>query len=181
METPWYFRLFFIFILNALISFLLAAVIKAKRMKMPELTKPMQICQIVSFLVLCVLLWFIPFRINLAFWAGLGIIVFGLIVFALGYTAMRENPEKKKIVVDWGIYRVSRHSHMIAGLITTLGVIVMGWNFSSIVYWILWLYFVLDIVFTHYAILYEEKVNVEKFGTEYEDYMKRVPRYIFFK
>jgi len=180
MEIPWYFRLFYLPVLTFLISFLLSVIIKAKRMKMPELTRFMQIVQLVSFVGLCVLLWFVPFRINLAFWVGIGIIAFGQIVYALGYMAMREHPEKKKTVVDWGIYRFSRHSHILAGLITTLGVIVMGWNFSSIVYVILWLYFVLDIAFTHHMIQYEEKVNVEKFGSEYEDYMRRVPQYILF-
>jgi protein-S-isoprenylcysteine O-methyltransferase Ste14 len=181
MATPWYFRLFYIPILYTGISFLLAVIIRAKRMKEPELTKPMKIFQMISFVGFCVLLWFVPFRINLASWIGIGIVVFGLIIFALGYVAMRDHPEKKKRVVDWGIYSISRHSHILAGVITTLGVIVMGWNLKSPVYIILWIYFVLDVAVAHFAILYEEKVNIEKFGKEYEEYMKKVPRYFLIK
>jgi len=90
---------------------------------------------------------------------------------------MREHPEKKKAVVDWGIYKVSRHSHILAGIICLLGTIVMGWNTSSVMYMLLWVYFVLYVVMSHFYVLSEEKVNIEKFGQEYENYMKRVPRY----
>lgn len=119
----------------------------------------------------------VPLRINLAFWIGLCIIIFGQVIFSLGYSAMREHPEKQKVVVDWGIYRVSRHSHILAGMITVLGVIVIGWNVKSTVYIILLGYFALNVIVNHLGILHEEKRNVEKFGKEYKDYMKKVPRY----
>jgi enoyl-CoA hydratase len=79
----------------------------------------------------------------MAFWIGLGIIILGLIIFSLGFAAMREHPERKQAVVDWGIYRVSRHSHVLSGIICLLGVVVMGWNPDSVIYLILWVYFVL--------------------------------------
>lgn len=125
------------------------------------------------------LTWFVTYSINLAFWIGLGIVVFGGVVFALGYLAMREHPEKKKVVVDWGIYKISRHSHVLASLICMLGVVVMGWEKVSVIYIILWVYFVLYVIVAHFGILSEEKINVRKFGQEYMDYMKRVPRYFF--
>jgi len=40
-------------------------------------------------------------------------------------------------------------------------------------------YFIFTIMVMHYGILNEEKINIEKFGQEYADYMKRVPRYFF--
>ena len=123
-------------------------------------------------------MWFIPFKINTAFWIGLGVIAFGEILYALGFLAMREHPEKKKAVVDWGIYKMSRHSHVIAGIICLLGTVIVGWNPTSIVYLILWLYFVVYVILAHLYVLSEEKVNVQKFGKEYEDYMKKTPRYI---
>jgi len=125
----------------------------------------------------CVLMWFVPFKTDLAFWIGISIIVFGQVVFALGYSAMREHPEQKKAVVDWGIYKVSRHSHVLAGIITVLGAIIMGWNLKSTIYPILWVYFALYIIVSHLGLLSEEKIDIEKFGQEYKDYMKRVPRY----
>ena len=112
---------------------------------------------------------------------GIGIICFGYVVFALGYSAMREHPEKKSIVVDWGIYSISRHSHVLAGRITTLGAIVMGWNFNAPMYIILWVYFVVSFIVTHFAVLSEEKKIIEDLGQEYVEYMKRVPRYVGIK
>lgn len=128
-----------------------------------------------------ILTWFVTFSINLAFWIGIAIIVFGEVVFALGYIAMREHPEKKKTVVDWGIYKVSRHSHVLAGVICLLGTIVVGWDPSSLMYIVLWVYFVLYVILSHFGVLNEEKLNIERFGQEYEDYMKRVPRYFLIK
>jgi len=181
METVWYFRLFYIPILSMIISVLLAWVMKAKRMGGPEGGKPWMIGSLISFIVFIALTWFVTFSINLAFWIGLGIIVLGQVVFGLSCSAMREYPEKTKTVVDWGIYRVTRHPHVISGVITILGAIVMGWNWSSIMYIILWIYFVLDTIMSHFYILMEEKINIEKFGQEYGDYMKRVPRYFLIK
>jgi protein-S-isoprenylcysteine O-methyltransferase Ste14 len=181
MEVAWYFRLFYIPILSAIVSVLLAFVIKARRMGGPEGGKPMMIGSTIGMLIFIALGWFVTFSINPAFWIGLVIIVLGQVVFGLSCSAMREHPEKTQTVVDWGIYRVTRHPHVISGTITTLGAIVMGWNWSSIIYIILWVYFVLDIAFDHYYILMEEKRNVEKFGQEYADYMKRAPRYFLVK
>jgi len=181
METAWYFRLFYVPILTFAISLLLYGIIRAKRMGSPQGGKSWMIGSMVSLIIFIVLLWFVPFRFNLAFWIGLCIVVLGQVVFALGYSAMREHPEKKQTVVDWGIYGVSRHSHVLAGIITNLGVIIMGWNTASLVYVLVWVYFVLDVIFSHLYVVMEDRVNVEKFGQEYVDYMKRVPRYLFVK
>lgn len=181
MEIAWYFRLFYIPILNMILAFLLAWIMKPKRLGGPEISQSMKAGSLISFVVLCVWLWFVPFSINLAFWIGISIIIFGHKVNGLAYSAMREHPEKKQVVVDWGIYKVSRHPHFNHGVITTLGTIVMGWNAGSVVYLFLWAYLILDIVFNHFAILQEEKRTAVKFGQEYVDYMKRVPRYFLVK
>jgi len=177
METAWYFRLFYVHILSFVISGLLAGIIKAKRMG-PPTGKSWIVVALIGVIVGWALMWFVPFTINLAFWFGLAIIVFGEVVYGLGYIAMREHPEKKKAVVDWGIYKVSRHSHVLTGMICLLGVIVMGWNPTSVIYKLLWVYFAIYIIASHFYVLNEEKVNMEKFGQEYVDYMKKTPRYI---
>jgi protein-S-isoprenylcysteine O-methyltransferase Ste14 len=181
METAWHFRLLVPSIGWFICSWLLFVVIKAKRMGGQGPSKSLQTVFWVSLIIGWVLMWFVPYSINTAFWIGLGIIILGLIIFSLGYIAMREHPERKEAVVDWGIYRVSRHSHVLAGLICLLGVVVMGWNSSSVIYIILWVYFVLYAALSHFGVLSEEKLNINKFGQEYVDYMKRVPRYFLGK
>ena len=181
MEAAWYFRLFSVHISGFILSWLLYGIIRAKRMTGPGPSKPWVTGYWISFIVGWVLMWFIPFSINLVFWVGLGIIVLGEAVYALGYIAMREHPERKQAVVDWGIYKISRHSHVLAGIICLLGVIVMGWNTASVIYIILWVYFVLYVILSHFSVLNEEKLNIERFGQEYADYMKRAPRYFLIK
>jgi protein-S-isoprenylcysteine O-methyltransferase Ste14 len=66
-------------------------------------------------------------------------------------------------------------------MIVLLGTIIMGWNTKSTVYLIVWIYFLLHVIFNHFAILYEEEKDVQKFGQEYEEYVKRVPRYFLLK
>ena len=180
METAWYLRLFCVHFLSFAVSWLLYGIIRAKRMGAPT-GRSWVIAFWIAFIVGWVLMWFVPFGIDLAFWIGLGIIVIGEVVYALGFIAMREHPEKEKTVVDWGIYRVSRHSHILAGVICLLGTIIMGWNTASVMYVILWVYFVLYVISSHFYVLHEEKANIEKFGEEYGDYMKRVPRYLIIK
>jgi protein-S-isoprenylcysteine O-methyltransferase Ste14 len=177
METTWYFRLFFVHILAFTMSFLLYGIIRAKRMSGPGPGKLYTVVYFASLIVGWALMWFVTFSINLAFWIGLTIIVFGEVVYVLGYVAMREHPEKKQAVVDWGIYKVSRNSHVLAGIICLLGVVVMGWNPQSIIYITLWVYFTLYVIMSHFGVLSEEKLNIERFGQEYKDYIRRVPRY----
>jgi protein-S-isoprenylcysteine O-methyltransferase Ste14 len=181
METAWYFRLFWVNFGWFIISWLLYFIIKAKRMAGPGPSRSWVMAFWASFITGWVLTWFVTYSINLAFWIGLVIIVFGEVVFALGYAAMREHPEKKQAVVDWGIYGVSRHSHVLAGIIVILGVVIMGWGSTSVAYILLWVYFVLYLILSHFGVLNEEKINVERFGQEYVDYMKKVPRYLFGK
>ena len=177
-EPEWYFRLFYFPILDLVISTLLFLMIRAKRMTSEGPDKKWHLYYWGRLLLFCTILWFIPFSIDTAFWLGILIILFGYFIFSLGYLAMREHPEKKKTVVNWGSYKYSRNSHVIAGKITTLGIIIIGWDFSSTIYFILLCFFFLDLIPSHFAILSEEKLNIEKFGNEYVEYMKEVRRYI---
>lgn len=177
MDTPWYFRLFYVPIANMVITGLLVAIIKPKRMGAPDLNKSMLVISMVSMIALPILLWFVSFSINAAFWIGLIIVVLGQVIFALACIAMREHPEKSATVVDWGIYRITRHPHFLSSVVTCLGAIVMGWTTESTMYIIVWIYFMLDLAYIHVAILHEEKRTAEKLGPEYEAYMACTPRY----
>ena len=178
MEACWYCRLFYLHVTWFIVSWLLFFIIGAKRMSGPGPSRKWFAVFCVMLLSSLTLTWFIPFRINAMFWTGIGIIIIALVIFALGYLAMREHPEKKKAVVDWGIYGVCRHSHVMGGMLGTLGVIIAGWNPSSTLYIVLWAYLVVYVIVNRMAISNEEKRNVERFGQEYVDYMKRVPAFL---
>ena len=178
MEACSFCRLFYLNIALFIISWLLYYIIGAKRMSGPGATRKWFVSYWVLYLSGLVLTWFVPFSINTMFWVGIGIIILSLVLFSLSYFAMREHPEKKKIVVDWGIYGVFRHPLVMGGNLGTLGVIVAGWNPSSILYIILWVYLAVYVIFNRIAMRNEEKRNVERFGQEYVDYMKKVPRFL---
>ena len=74
---------------------------------------------------------------------------------------MREHPEKKKTVVDWGIYKVSGHFHILAGIICLLGVVIIGRR-ASAMYAILWVYFVAYLIVCHLYILKRGKNKYRK-------------------
>jgi hypothetical protein len=102
METAWYFRLLIPWISWFVFNLLLLAIIKPKRMSGPGGSKPLEIVSYVSIIAGWVLVWFISYSINMAFWIGLSIIILGLIISSLSDAAMREHPERKQAVVDLG-------------------------------------------------------------------------------
>jgi protein-S-isoprenylcysteine O-methyltransferase Ste14 len=179
LAAPWYFRLFYVYLVSFSISFLLFFIIRAVRMQSTGQNRRGEVLYWLLFIVGIVLMWFNTFRINTAFWLGIIVLVFAQIVFGLGFAAMREHPEKKQEVVDWGIYGISRHSHVLAGVLTVLGIVIMAWNPRSLTYIALWIYFAAQLVLAHFGVLAEEKSNLQKFGKAYEEYMRKVPRYLW--
>lgn len=177
MEGCLFCRLFYLDLAWFIASWLLYYIIGAKRMGGSGTSRKWLVYYWVMVFTGMLLTWFIPFSINTMFWAGIGIIILALVIFNLAYFAMREHPEKKKVVVDWGIYGVFRHPMVMGSNLGILGIIVAGWNPSSTLYIVLCIYFIVYVLFNRFAMRNEEKRNVEKFGQEYVDYMKKVPRF----
>lgn len=177
--TAWYFRLFYIYLVSFGLSFLLFFMVRAVRMQSKGKKNGIATVYWIVFAIGLAVMWFNSFRLDAAFWIGLFIIVFAQIVYGLGYAAMREHPHRKQKVVDWGIYAVSRHSHLLAGDLVVLGIVIMGWNPGSLAYLLLWVFFIAYLVFTHVAMVTEEKTNLDKFGPAYREYMEKVPRYFW--
>lgn len=126
-----------------------------------------------------------------AFQLGLGnawvlILPYLLITYGLCYLIV----SRKSTLFSWPPYNkkekrvlpvIMAAPFVLAGIITDLGAIIMGWNLTSMIYPIMWVYFILYIIRSHLGVLSEEKINIEKFGREYKDYMKRVPRYFLIR
>jgi len=88
-------------------------------------------------------------------WAGLGI-VFG---------ETREPP----VVIKKGVFSIVRHPIYLGSILLYLGMICMTLSLASAVLWII------IVIFYRYISRHEEKLLLERFGKEYEDYMKKVP------
>jgi len=101
----------------------------------------------------------------------------GLLIFLLGAILYMKSivdfarPENNGINKK-GLYKYSRNPMYVAFFLYFLGCSLL---INS------WFYFIILIVFqisVHYLILSEEKWCIKKFGKEYNDYMKKVRRYI---
>jgi protein-S-isoprenylcysteine O-methyltransferase Ste14 len=76
-------------------------------------------------------------------------------------------------LVDRGIFGIVRHPQYLAGVLMSIALPLVTWH---------WLVVVLGLVAVpiYYLNTYDEEAQcIEKFGDEYQDYMKRVPRMNF--
>ena len=86
-------------------------------------------------------------------------------------TPMPSDPPKELVVT--GPYRYVRNPIYVGVVLIFLG------HFLWFGYWALLLYTVLAFIGVHlFVVLYEEPTLKSKFGTAYEDYRKKVPRWI---
>jgi protein-S-isoprenylcysteine O-methyltransferase Ste14 len=83
----------------------------------------------------------------------------------------RSGWEHTTVLINSGIFRVVRHPLYLGGAILTLGMVLVVQSVPSVIsgivatfcYWM--------------ASKKEEKFNIEKFGENYQEYMKNVPRW----
>jgi len=77
------------------------------------------------------------------------------------------------VFVDSGVYSIVRHPQFLAGILLSLAMIFIAQHWSVLISGCLVI-----------SILYKDMINadqagIEKFGNEYKDYIKRVPRMNF--
>ena len=76
-------------------------------------------------------------------------------------------------VVTSGIYSIVRHPQYMAGILINIGIILISQH------WLIIVIGVLAIVFNYFDALRADQVLITKFGEEYSDYIKKVPRLNF--
>jgi protein-S-isoprenylcysteine O-methyltransferase Ste14 len=106
---------------------------------------------------------------------------FGVIVALLGFLAFRQakttvnpvNPEKATSVVTGGIFSYTRNPMYIG-----LTAVLVGWAIWLSVPWVFLGPVALMLYLTRFQIIPEERVMSAKFGPDYDDYRKRVRRWL---
>ena len=98
-----------------------------------------------------------------------------VILFSAGYLAraglntvfgeIREDPS----VVRKGVFGIVRHPIYLGAILFYLGLLVLTFSIIALVIWIL------IIAFHYFIAKHEERLLLEKFGNEYEEYKKEVP------
>ena len=81
-----------------------------------------------------------------------------------------ESVLKTNTIVDSGIYRVVRNPMYLSPVLFTIGLVFISQH------WISLCLSIPVIFYFYYYMLVEEKLNINKFGDEYTNYMKRTPR-----
>jgi len=84
------------------------------------------------------------------------------------------NPLKPpKYLVTTGPYAYSRNPQHLSGFFIKFGISILFGSLSMI-----FLTFIYSLAFHFFIVLWEEKVLLKRFGKEYQQYKKKVPRWI---
>ena len=75
-------------------------------------------------------------------------------------------------VIRKGVFSIVRHPIYLAEILLYLGLLMLNMSLAATGAWIV------AIIFLHYISRYEERLLLERFGEEYEQYMQKVPMWI---
>ncbi len=79
---------------------------------------------------------------------------------------------KKPGVIKKGVFSLMRHPIYLGEILLYLGLLMLSISLAAAVVWIV------AIAFLRYISRYEERLLLERFGVEYEQYMREVPMWI---
>lgn len=101
-----------------------------------------------------------------------------IILFISGYLAraglkivfgqVREQPA----VIQEGVFQIIRHPIYLAAVLLYLGLLILSFSIISFGIWFI------IILFYIYISKHEEKLLIEKFGRDYQEYMNEVPMFL---
>ena len=81
---------------------------------------------------------------------------------------VREKPE----IIEKSVFKIVRHPIYLGSILLYLGLTILTCSIASTVIWII------IVIFYYYISKYEEKLLLKEFGTDYKNYMERVPMLI---
>lgn len=117
-------------------------------------------------------------RIDLLTYAGWLIIITGVTIFIkalVDFRVVKKTDLKKGEIVDIGLFSIIRHPMYFSFILMAFGLIFISQ------YWLVVIIGTLRIFMLYYVILAEERMDIDRFGSPYRDYQKRVPRLNFIK
>jgi protein-S-isoprenylcysteine O-methyltransferase Ste14 len=114
---------------------------------------------------------FLPLKLNtIWFYLGFIIFIFGFILdLSVLYALRKAKPDKP---FTNGPYRYSRHPIYLAILLVLISVAIMSFS------WIFLLIVIIVVIHQLLAMPAEEQYCLKKYGKEYQDYLKKTPRWI---
>ena len=100
------------------------------------------------------------------------LVIAGLYLTVKGHRAVFGEVRKPASVIRSGVFSYTRHPLYLSNILIYLGLLVLTMSLASFIIWV--------IVFIFYDRIsaFEEVRLTERFGEEYSDYTKQVPRWI---
>lgn len=106
------------------------------------------------------------------FYGGLTVYSIGVASFIATIRVIAATPPDKPF--SDGVYRISRNPLYVSATLIFFGICLVTVNL------VLFANLVILVLLQHFMILAEERVCREKYGADFERYMGKVPRYLFF-
>ena len=110
---------------------------------------------------------FIPVEIRLTF--GILLLIISGYMAGTGLSIVFGKKAQSQGVIRKGVFSFLRHPIYLSEIILYLGLLVLNISLAAA------LILIIAIFFLHYISRYEEKLLLERFGKEYEQYMSEVP------
>jgi protein-S-isoprenylcysteine O-methyltransferase Ste14 len=104
--------------------------------------------------------------------SGVVLLVLSGYLARTGLAIVFDEERKKPGVIRKGVFSVMRHPIYLAEILLYLGLLILSISLAAVVVW------VCAIAFLYYISRYEEKLLLERFGREYEQYMREVPMWV---
>ncbi len=102
------------------------------------------------------------------------LIISGLLARA-GLSMVFGEKREEPLVITTGVFSIVRHPIYLASILLYLGFLLLSLSIFSALVWIL------IIIFYYFISRYEERLLSQKFGSEYNEYMAKVPMLLSIK
>lgn len=142
-----------------------------KRITPAKEAKKTRNMMLIVFFSLMIYSIFLPLKTGgIWFYAGLAVYILGLIISAAALFSI--GATKPGDPFTTGIYRYSRHPISLGTLLSVIGVGIASAS------WLFLLLSAMMIVVSHILAISEERATAKKFGSAYNEYAGRTPRWI---
>lgn len=104
--------------------------------------------------------------------AGIIIIFLSCYLAKTGLSIVFGEVREEACVIRKGVFNVVRHPIYLGEILFYLGLLVLNISLASVIVWII------TIIFLHNVSRHEERLLLERFGSDYKRYMAEVPMWI---
>ncbi len=113
---------------------------------------------------------YVPFFVKLPL--GIALLFISGYMARTGLNIVFKEVREEPCVIRKGVFNLVRHPIYLSEILLYLGMLMMSLSLAAAAVW------VIAVVFLHYISRHEEKLLLERFGEEYERYIRETPMWI---